>query len=530
MSDYDKQKNIIFERKNDMKIENAIDPRTLTAGLECSKKELREELARAVRKTRELKIPVIMLFEGWGASGKGYMIEKLISELDPRGFKVHSVKEPMGEELRYPMLHRFWEKLPSAGNLSIFDRSWYREVSISRVENKISANKLEKNYRDISEFERQLCDDGCIIIKIFLQISKKEQARRFEALEASPNTSWRVSDEDHKRHKKFDQYKTAFAEMIERTDSDAAPWYILDAEDRGETAHAVCKILLDRLESAAALKRASGGNVKKSDAIDYALAEASHSSPMPAGVRRSPDIIPLPIKKLDEYDLSLTIAEDEYKKRLKLLQDELFALHNKLYKKKTPLIIAFEGFDAAGKGGAIKRLTAGLDPRGYEVVPISAPTPTELSYQYMRRFWTALPKSGHIGIFDRSWYGRVMVERLEGFASYGEWTRAYDEINKFERTLVDSGAIMMKFWLQIDEDEQLRRFNARMNDPDKQWKITDEDWRNRDKRLGYHIAVDQMLELTNTEWAPWFVIEANNKKYARIKVLETTVARIRERI
>ena len=195
-----------------------------------------------------------------------------------------------------------------------------------------------------------------------------------------------------------------------------------------------------------------------------------------------------------------------------------------------PLVIVFEGWDAAGKGGAIKRLTSGLDPRGYEVVPVSAPTPTELSYQYLRRFWMTLPKTGHIGIYDRSWYGRVMVERLEGFAKQREWTRAYDEMNKFERTLVRSGAIVVKFWLHIDDDEQLRRFTERMNDPDKQWKITDEDWRNRDKNLAYHIAVDQMLELTNTEYAPWYVIEANSKKYARLAVLSAVIKEIKSRM
>ncbi len=513
-----------------MKIGNPIDPRNLTASLECIKKELREELSRTVREAKELKIPIIVLFEGWGASGKGYMIEKLISELDPRGFKVWSIKDSTEDELRYPMLYRFWQKVPSAGKMSIFDRSWYREVSISRVEKNIPSKKIDNYYRDIAEFERQLCDDGCIIIKVFLQISKREQARRFEALEASPGTGWRVNSDDHRRHREYDTYKKAFAEMIDRTDTDAAPWYVLDAEDKKETAHAVVKLVLDRLNAAIAIKKSASEILYKSDLIDYDSAEKTHTSPLPAGLRVSPDIIPRPIKKLDEYDLSLDISEEDYKRRLGELQDELFILHNKLYKKKVPLIIAFEGWDAAGKGGAIKRLTAGLDPRGFEVVPISAPTSTELSYQYMRRFWLALPRSGHIGIFDRSWYGRVMVERLEGFAKVAEWTRAFDEMNKFERTLVDNGAIVMKFWLQIDQDEQLRRFNERMENPDKQWKITDEDWRNRDKALGYHICVDQMLQLTNTEWAPWFVVEANSKKFARIKVLETVVAQIKDRL
>ena len=496
-------------------------------------KELREELARTVRTAKELKIPTIILFEGWGASGKGYMIEKLIAELDPRGYKVYSIKEPVAEETRYPMLKRFWEKIPSAGNISIFDRSWYREVSIARVEDELTKKIVDRRIRDILEFERQLHDDGCIIIKFFLQISKKEQAARFERLENDPATSWRVTKDDHRRHKKYDEYYEAFSEMIERTDSDLAPWRVFDASDMKMTATAVAKIVNDVMKKAIDQKlrqNADDEYNKKNDGIDYEIAKTMHRCPILQEVRRDTTIENKPIPRLDEYDLTLDVTDEEYKTRLKKLQKELFELHNELYRRKIPVVIAFEGWDAAGKGGAIKRLVSGLDPRGYEVNPVAAPTPTELSYQYMRRFWQTLPKTGHIGIYDRSWYGRVMVERLEGFAKQREWTRAYDEINKFERTLTDSGAIMMKFWLHIDDAEQLKRFNARMNDPDKQWKITDEDWRNRDKRLGYHIAVDQMLELTNTSYAPWIVVEANSKHYARLKVLSSAINQIRSRL
>ena len=497
------------------------------------KKELREDLAKTFRIAKELKIPTVILFEGWGASGKGYMINKLISELDPRGFKVFSIKDATEEERRYPMLRRFWEKLPSNGKVSIFDRSWYREVSISRVEEEIPKKTIDLYFNDILEFERQLSDDGCVIIKFFLQISKKEQGARFEKLEETDATSWRVTKDDHRRHKMYKEYYKAFSEMIERTDSDFAPWRVLDASDMKLTANAVCKIVNDVVKTAIEQRKAQNDDAewnKKDDGIDYALASDTHQCPILPSVRRDAAIEPVKIKKLDEYDLTLDVGEDEYKTRLKQLQNELFELHNKLYSKKVPLVIVFEGWDAAGKGGAIKRLTSGLDPRGYEVVPVSAPTPTELSYQYLRRFWMTLPKTGHIGIYDRSWYGRVMVERLEGFAKQREWTRAYDEMNKFERTLVRSGAIVVKFWLHIDDDEQLRRFTERMNDPDKQWKITDEDWRNRDKNLAYHIAVDQMLELTNTEYAPWYVIEANSKKYARLAVLSAVIKEIKSRM
>lgn len=521
-----------------------VSPSAVTAGDPRTRKQICEDLARTVRVAKSLQIPTIIIFEGWGASGKGHMIEKLISELDPRGFKVATIRSADDSELRYPMLHRFWKKLPSKGNIAIFDRSWYREVSTAYIDSTVCVEEnlpkkmLDRNFSDILEFERLLADDGYVIIKFFLNITKKEQAERFERLEASKATSWRVTADDWRRNKRYKEYYAAFSDMITRTDTEYAPWRVLDAGDMKATAKAICKLVDDRLTAEIAARQAKNsdtnrGKVKDltiSDGIDYTSAEKSHTSPIPPDIRIETTIEPVRIKPLDEYDLSLDIGADEYKIKLKQLQSELFELHNKLYKKKIPLIIAFEGWDAAGKGGAIKRLTAGFDPRGYEVIPIAAPTPTELSYHYLRRFWMTLPKSGHIGIYDRSWYGRVMVERLEGFAKRDEWTRAYDEINKFERTLTRAGAIVTKFWLHIDDDEQLKRFNERMSDPDKRWKITDEDWRNRDKRVGYHIAADQMLALTNTDYAPWYVIEANSKRYARLRVLECVINEVRSRL
>ncbi len=499
------------------------------ADLEQDTKVLREQLAATVRRAKEKKIPTVILFEGWGASGKGYMVSKLISELDPRGFKVYSIGEATTEEKRFPMLKRFWAKLPSYGNLSIFDRSWYREVSISRVEEELTKKTVDRHVDDIREFERQLHDDGYVIIKIFLHISAEEQAKRFEKLEESAATRWRVTGDDRRRHKKYDRYLEAFADMIGRTDEKWAPWYVLDAEDRKSTARTVLSIVKGAIEEAIEAREKAAPRVKD-DAIDRALAEATGQNPIPEDVRTSRHIEPKPIRPLADYDLSLSVTDEEYKVRLKKGQDRLFELHNRLYNEKRPLIIVFEGWDAAGKGGSIKRLTAGLDPRGYEVIPVAAPTSTELSYPYLWRFWNSLPKSGHIGIYDRSWYGRVMVERLEGFAKRDEWTRAFDEMNEFERTLTRSGAIVVKFWLHIDDDEQLRRFTDRQNTPEKQWKITDEDWRNREKRLQYHIAVDQMLKLTNTAYAPWVVIESNNKKYARLKVIETVIDLLEEEL
>ena len=238
---------------------------------------------------------------------------------------------------------------------------------------------------------------------------------------------------------------------------------------------------------------------------------------MPVQPERSWPLIAMP--RLADVKLDKTVSEEKYEEQLKKYRERLAALHNELYRKKVPVVIVYEGWDAAGKGGNIKRLASALDPRGYEVLPIASPTPDEKHRQYLWRFWTRLPKTGHIAIFDRSWYGRVMVERLEGFCTETDWKRAYDEINEFERELYDWGAVVVKFWLHIDQDEQLRRFNDRQNTPSKQWKITDEDWRNREKWDAYEEAVNEMLERTSTENAPWHILESVDKKYARLKAI-----------
>ena len=244
----------------------------------------------------------------------------------------------------------------------------------------------------------------------------------------------------------------------------------------------------------------------------------------------SPKFTLVEMPKLQDIDLNRTLSEETYKEQLKKQQAKLSVLHNKIYKKRIPVIVAYEGWDAAGKGGNIRRVAAALDPRGYEAIPIAAPTKDELAHHYLWRFWTRLPKTGHIAIFDRTWYGRVMVERLEGFCTSEEWHRAYQEINEFEKELYDWGAVIVKFWLHIDQDEQLRRFTERQNTPEKQWKITEEDWRNREKWPQYEVAVNDMLRYTSTDFAPWNIIESNDKKFARIKALRTLIHAIELRL
>ncbi len=472
---------------------------------------LKQRLGALQQRIRALKIPAVIVFEGWGAAGKGSQISKLINNLDPRGFSVYSIISPTESEKRYPWMRRFWKKLPLYGDISIFDRSWYREVTVAREESTLSEKEIERRFSDIREFEKQITDDGHVLLKFFLHISRKEQKRRFKALEEKKATRWRVTEQDWFRNEHYEQYEKLFDDMIERTDLENARWTVVEAEDKRWATYKIFTTVIAALENKIAQVE-------------------SENLPEFAGIRVSPSIKSSPLPQLSEIDLEKRLEPDEYKQELKECQKRLFELHNKLYQKKIPMILAYEGWDAAGKGGNIKRITQALDPRGFEVVPIASPSFAEKNHHYLWRFWNTLPKDGHIAIFDRTWYGRVMVEHIEGFCTEEEWGRAYDEINHFERGLSDWGAVILKFWLHIDPDEQLRRFQERQNTPEKQYKITDEDWRNREKWDAYEAAVNEMLCRTNTKWAPWIVVESNDKKYARIKTMYTIIQALEKRL
>ena len=468
-------------------------------------KELREQLCTLQLRMKEKSLPAIIVFEGWGASGKGTLIADTIKLLDPRFFRVVSTVEATEAEKRYPRMKRYFENIPEYGKLAVMDRSWYRELAAARLEEGISDKEYVRRTRSVTTFERQLTDDGYVIIKIFLHISKDEQKKRYEKLQESGSTSWRVTPKDLKQNKHYDDYFKAYEDMLDKTNTDNAPWYVIDAADKQYARYALFELVTTRL----------------SQALDKETV-----FPPEEDVSKLFDMKKTP--KLSEVILTgKTVAPEEYSARLKELQKELAKLHGKLYKKKIPVIIAFEGWDAAGKGGAIKRVGSALDPRGYEAVPIAAPSAAEKCRHYLWRFWTRLPKDGHITIFDRTWYGRVMVERLEGFTPEERCAMAYNEINEFERELSECGVVILKFWMQIDKDEQLRRFTDRMNTPEKRWKITDEDWRNREKWDSYEAAIDEMIQKTSTELAPWTIVEGNDKKYARLKVLETVTERLK---
>lgn len=465
--------------------------------------ELNQELGSLQRQTIQLKIPIIILFEGADGAGKGSLINRLLLSLDPRTFKVHATHSPNQEAKFRPYLWRFWKEIPARGRMTIFDRSWYRRLLDDRVNGKLPDKKVPKVVREITNFERQLTDDGVVVIKVYLTISKAKQEQRLKKLAGNPATSWRVTKKDWKRHKLYGYYWAMVEDMVDYTHCESAPWVKIDSTSIKSANLELLEVVTRRLKSAIKTKKVE----EKEPVTPHLEWRTTNGHPSP----------------LDQSDLSHSLDHEKYRARRNVLQGRLHELEHKLYVSRRPAVLVFEGWDAAGKGGAIRRLVKGLDPRGYEVVPIAAPTKAELRHHYLWRFWNQFPKGGHIAIFDRSWYGRVTVERLEGFCAENEWKRAYDEINEMEEHWSNCGTIILKFWIHIDKEEQLNRFNARQENPHKRWKITDEDWRNREKWDNYKVAVDDMIALTDKPKAPWIIVEGNNKPYARIKVLETTV-------
>jgi polyphosphate:AMP phosphotransferase len=361
--------------------------------------------------------------------------------------------------------------------------------------------ELSAAFQRIRAFERQQIDAGAVILKFWLHISKKEQAKRFKKLRDDPTLAWKVTKEDRKRHKRYDDETLHVEEMLRETSTAEAPWHLVPSTDRRYATVQIAETIL------------AAGNA----------ALQLHETP------RTPAPVIEPnrrVSPLDQVDLDQALDRDAYDKKLDALQEELRRLEHLMYMQRVPAAVVYEGWDAAGKGGNIRRMTRELDPRGYEVVPVGPPQGAEKTHQYLWRFWRALPKAGHLHIFDRSWYGRVLVERVEGFATAEEWQRAYREINEFESELADYGMVLTKFWIHISKEEQLARFESRQATPHKQWKITEDDWRNREKWDAYWDAVSDMIERTSTPHAPWVIVEGNDKLHARVRTLEVVTERL----
>ncbi len=472
---------------------------------------LREQLLDAQTELRRADFPVIIVVGGVDGAGKGETVNTLLEWLDPRFVHTLAMGAATDEERHRPRMWRFWRALPPRGRIAIFHGGWHSEPIVDRVYRRTSEAELEHQLNDVVAFERLLVEDGALLIKLWMHLSKERQKKRLKSLAKDPQTRWRVTPTDWEHFELYNRFRKISSTALRKTSTGDAPWTIVGATDRRFQLLSVGRTLLDRLRAQlAARKQQVGSRAPTSAPV------APQSGAAPPGARTI----------LSSLDLAETVTDADYDARLETAQGELNEVCRRAARKGVATAIVMEGVDAAGKGGAIRRFTGALDARMYRVVPIAAPSEDERAHPYLWRFWRAVPSRGHITLFDRSWYGRVLVERVEGFALPGEWQRAYAEINDFEEQLVRHGIVVVKFWLHISQDEQLRRFREREQTPWKRFKITAEDWRNRDKWPDYERAVNEMVERTSTEVAPWTMVASEDKRVARLKVLETVSAAI----
>lgn len=594
--------------------------------------ELMQRLTELQQRARAEHVGLVVLFEGWNGAGKGSRISDLMYRLDARATSVHVTSDldmasartfaglPWGVQDYFPPMQQFWKSLGERGTITFYDRGWYSS-SVERMlltevgddalledderdkkrdddfgqekrrgkgkKNRTAeaaifareerrARSIDRAVESAAEFERQLVNDGYVLVKFFVHVREKMQRRRLERLYDDPATRWRVSDGKLASAADYPHAYRLYDRLLTRSDFSFAPWTLINGEDKRSANLKIAETLCRALESAlnapqdpeakAAAEAAAANSDKALAEVSGSSADASESGAAGASAGFAPDGFPHTpdpaedaelvaraeaIAKLQhsqaptasryilvedpptlpkKYEPVVPMDEGEYKKRLKKEQKRLYRLELEMYRKRIPLIALFEGWDAAGKGGAIKRVAQALDARAYTIFPSPAPTRPELLHPHLWRYWTRLPKAGHVGIYDRSWYGRVLVERVEGFATPAEWGRAYDEINDFERELSRWGAILLKFWIDVSPEEQLRRFREREDTPAKRWKITSEDWRNRAKRQQNRSAAQDMLRLTSTPFAPWIVVPGDDKKSARIEVVSTMADALEARL
>ena len=432
-------------------------------------------------------------------------------------------RRPLSKNSTTPFFGASRPGFPREGELVFWDRSWYRQMLEERVDGRLDRSGALAAGGEIREFERQLSDDGVVLIKFWLHVSRKEQEKRLENMQSDRYERWRWTQPDWKIERSYRKYLEAAEEMLALTSTVNASWKLVEAHNRRYRRVKIFEHLIGTLS--VHLSRQGKGLEAMSPSVPAAenIDERARSRGLHIEVDSTPSV-------LDRSDLSKQLDRGNYEKQLSTLQLRLRDLEFECYGRRVASVVVYEGWDAAGKGGNIKRLTQELDPRGYEVVPITAPTVEEKTHHYLWRFWRQLPKAGHMTIFDRSWYGRVLVERVEGFASEEEWRRAYQEINEFERHLTAAGVVCVKFWLHLSPEEQLRRFQARERTPHKRFKLTSEDWRNRTRWNDYRRAVTEMIERTSTPYAPWTVVEAEDKLWARVKTLSTVVGTLEKHL
>ena len=445
------------------------------------------------------EFPVIILINGVDGAGKGETVNLLNEWMDPRLISTHAFGKTSDEERERPRMWRYWRALPAKGRIGILFGSWYTDPIVGRVTGELKSSELDHQIDEIVRFEKMLAHEGGVLLKFWFHLSKDKQEKRLKQLEKDPKTRWRVTDQDWDNFKSYDKFSRISEHTIRETSTGEAPWVVVEGEDANYRSLTVGKLLLREIR-----KHLDLGAIKN---------DVSEVAPLLPPIDN--------LQLLDTLKLDQEYSKKDYEQELEKLQGRLNLLTRHPDFNKHSIIAVFEGNDAAGKGGSVRRITAAIDARQYSIIPVAAPTEEERVQPYLWRFWRHVPRKGRISIFDRSWYGRVLVERVEGFCREADWMRAYSEINDFEEQLVENGAIIVKFWLAISQDEQLKRFKLREEIGFKRFKITEEDWRNRDKWGAYVHAVSDMVERTSTDIAPWTLVEANNKYYARIKIMKT---------
>ncbi|NOQ15387.1 MAG: polyphosphate:AMP phosphotransferase [Methyloprofundus sp.] len=467
---------------------------------------LRTQLLTVQQQLRDHDYSVIILISGVDGGGKGDVINLLNEWLDPRFMRTNAYDSPSDEEKERPVFWRYWRTMPAKGTIGIYVGSWYSNPIAQRVYDKISNTELKVRLTQIKELEQELSDDNTLIIKCWLHLKQEQQKKRLKQLEKNPETAWQVTERDKKHLKMYDTFVGVAENVLTETSSAQNPWLIVEGSDIRYSSLTVGQHILDKIKSH--------------------IVHCKQKQEIPPPAQPDKIIHGNQPSLLDSLDLSLSLDKDLYKEQLNFYQGKLNKLARQAHEKKISSVLVFEGWDAGGKGGAIRRLTHAMDARNYQVISIAAPTEEERMQHYLWRFWRHMPRAGRATIYDRSWYGRVLVERVEGFATENEWTRAYPEIRNFEEALTDHGIALLKFWLHIDPEEQLRRFKAREQISYKQYKITEEDYRNRERWDDYSLVVNDMVARTSTQSSLWTLIEANDKRYARIKILQTYCAKL----
>ncbi len=478
---------------------------------------LQTQLLEAQRAIRAANIPVIILVSGVEGAGKGEVVNLLNTWLDARGVHTQAFWDSSDEERERPRYWRFWRALPPRGAIGILFGSWYTEPIVEHAFKRSDDTQFEHALRRIAEFEQLLVDDGAILIKFWFHLSKELQQERLKL-----DVGERIASPQLAVYAKhYDAFREVSERAIRQTDCGHAPWHVIEASDHRYQHLAVGRILLETLQ------RHLAARASARPAAEPEPAALPEEAPSDAPRELLATLDPAAARTvLSTVDLTRTLDDKDYEKEFAALQLRLKQLTWQARARRINTVLVFEGWDAAGKGGAIRRLVSGIDARLCRVISIAAPTDEEKAHHYLWRFWRHVPRAGFVTVYDRSWYGRVLVERVEGFAPRQDWERAYQEINDFEEQLTEHGVVVHKFWLHISPEEQLRRFKEREETTWKQYKITDEDWRNRGRWQAYEEAVHDMVSRTSTRGAPWTLVPANDKKVSRVTVLRTVCERL----